>query len=147
MEDAPKCCSRWRSNQTKGREGTLLVSYGRLRWAKSCEGTSGWRNDLSVVLSKDGESLTCLSRLLLLSECGEGLVALQARPKSGERSSCASYNWPDALSLPEKFVVVQQNGFQISYFNRSSLCDQLSLQSISGEAVTGIYSKNFLYRG
>ena len=68
---------------------------------------------MPVVLAKDGESLAGLSSLqlwpsllMLLAEGGESLVALQARSKSGERSSCAS-NWTDTLTLPEKFVVIQ----------------------------------------
>ena len=116
-KDAPKCRSRWRTNWSKGCEGTPLVSSARLRSSKTCEGTSGWRTDgcnsLSVVLAKDGESLAGLSSLqlwpsllMLLAEGGESLVALQARSKTGERSSCAS-NWTDTLTLPEKFVVIQ----------------------------------------
>jgi len=108
-KDAPKCRSRWRTNWSKGCEGTTLVSSGWLRSSKTCEGTSGRKtgcNSLSVVLAKDGESLAGLSSLqlwpsllMLLAEGGESLVALQARSKSGERSSCAS-NWTDTLTLP-----------------------------------------------
>ena len=49
---------------------------------------------MSVVLAKDGESLVglafkanLLTSLPLLAKGGEGLVALQARAKRGERAS------------------------------------------------------------
>ena len=49
---------------------------------------------MSAVLAEDGESLVCLASkanlltsLPLLAKGGEGLVALQARAKRGERAS------------------------------------------------------------
>ena len=57
---------------------------------------------MSAVLAKDGESLA-----LLLAEGGEGLVALQARSKTGERSCAASY-WTHTLTLPVMFFVIKQ---------------------------------------